>query len=158
MAEPREFLVLKNLKESLENISIDNGYHNDIAALALKLDGDHDVESRIGGQPARPFVIFQVSPDVFVYDEAPNRVRVSLPFTIHVISDSDLTEDEAILQTYFRLAADVERAIAVDISRDEKAINTKILSRRIREISGAEVWGMIEGEILIRREYGEPDG
>lgn len=149
---------MKNLQEALLGISIDSGYHHDIAEFAVKLDPNHEVETMIGGQPLRPFLILELLPDRFEYVEKPSRVRVLMPFTIHAVNESDPKLDDALLATYLRLVADVERAIAGDIERGGLATDTRILRRRMHDLGGEQVWAMVEGEIREHREYGEPNG
>lgn len=155
--EPLEFRIVQNLQTALRAISIANGYHHDFAALAVKLDPNHDVESLIGDEPLRPFLIIDLRPDKYEYSPA-NQVLLLMPFTIHAVNDTDPTDDDAMLKTYLRLSADVEMAIAVDESRGALATDTRIFEREMHELEGQQVWAMVKGEIREHRTYGEPNG
>lgn len=155
--DPLEFQIVQNLQTALRSISVANGYHYDIESLAVKLDANHDVESLIGDQALRPFLILELPPDVYEYVEKPNRILLRMPFIIHAVNDTDPTDDDAMLKGYWRLCADVEKAIAVDITRGELATDTRIFEREIRGLDGQLVWAMVKGEIREHRTYGEPN-
>jgi hypothetical protein len=156
VAEPIEFLVVKNLQTALQAIAVANGYHYDLAALSVKLDPNQDVETLLGAEKKRPFVLLELTPDEFEYSPA-NLVTVRMPATIHAVNDSDTSADDSWLQTYLRLCADVERAIAGDISRGGRAIDTRITSRDFRTFGGSQVWAIVNTRISVRRTYGSPD-
>ena len=158
MNEPLEFRIIQNLQTALRAISVANGYHHDIAALAVKLDPDQDVESLIGDEALRPFLILALSPDAYEYVEKPVRILLRMPFIIHVINNTDPKEDDSKLQTYLRLCADVETAIAIDIERGDLATDTRIFEREMHELEGQQVWAMVKGEIREHRTYGAPNG
>ena len=155
--EPLEFRIVQNLQTALRGISIANGYHYDIATHAVKLDANHDVESLIGDQSPRPFVILELSPDAYEYFPA-EQIRLRMPFIIHAVNDTDPTVEEAMLRTYLRLCADVEQAIAEDASRGALATDTRIFEREMHEWDGQQVWALLKGEIREHRTYGAPNG
>ena len=100
---------MQDLQTALRSISVANGYHHDFEALSVKLDANHDVESLIGDQPLRPFLILELLPDRFDYSEASaGYVLMLMPFVIHAVNDTDPTDDDAMLKAYLRLCADVE--------------------------------------------------
>lgn len=159
MTEPLEFRIVQNLQTALRSISVANGYHHDIAPLAVKLDPNHDVESLIGDQALRPFLMLELLPDKYDYSEASaGHVLLLIPFVIHAVNDTDPTDDDEMLKTYQRLCADVEQAIAEDITRGDLATDTRIFSRELHEIEGQRVWAILTGEIREHRKYGAPNG
>lgn len=155
--EPLEFRIVQNLQTALRNISVANGYHHDFQALAVKLDPNQNVESLIGDEKLRPFLILALSPDLFTYYPA-SQILMQMPFIIHAVNNTDPTEDDSKLKNYLRLCADVEQAIAVDISRGALATDTRIFEREMHEIDGQQVWALVKGEIRQSRTYGEPNG
>jgi hypothetical protein len=157
MSEPLEFRIVQSLQTALRGISVGSGYHYDVEALAVKLDPNHNVEDLVGSEGKRPFVILALSPDLFTYYPA-GQLRLQMPFIIHAVHDADPTDDDARLQTYFRLCADVEAAIAADGTRGELATDTRILEREMHEMDGQQVWAMVKGEVLEHRGYGAPNG
>lgn len=156
VSEPIEFQVMQNMQTALKAISKAGGYHHDVASFAVKLDPNHEVEEFIGEEPSLPFFVLEPQPDEFQYFPA-SQVRVRLPFIVHAIHESDTTDDDALQETYFRLCADVEKALAVDITRGGLASLTTILERQIETISGKQVWAMLTGEVAVHRTYGVPN-
>ena len=144
-------------------ISVAGGYHYDLAAMAVKLDPNHEMEDLIPGAnspvgPPRPFALLDLSaPDVFEYGQS-NQVIVLRPFTVVWVHDSDVSDDDSLLNTYFRGLADVEKALATDITRGALASDTRILSREMREPEGREVWALVSGQVRSHRTYGAPNG
>ena len=155
--EPLELRIAQNLQTALRSISVANGYHHDFAELAVKLDPNQDVESLIGDEKLRPFLILELPPDAYEYFPA-KQIRLLMPFVIHAINNTDPTEDDSKLTNYLRLCADVETAIAVDITRGALVTDTRILEREMHEFDGQQVWAMVKGEIRVHRTYGEPNG
>lgn len=156
MSTPNEFAILRNLQQALQAISLDGGYHYDVAKIAVKLDPNQDITSLIAPDGPRPIIILDVQPDEWEYSPA-MRVEVTLPVKIHWVSDSVPTDDESLMSTYFNGCADVEKAIAVDISRGGNAIDTRIVQRTSsRAIDSAVVWAVIDTRIKTRRVYGQP--
>lgn len=155
--EPLEFRIVQNLQTALRNISVANGYHHDFQALAVKLDPNQDVESLIGDEALRPFLILALSPDSYEYFPA-EQIRLLMPFVIHAVDNTDPTDDDSKLKNYLRLCADVETAIAIDSTRGELATDTRIFEREMHEFDGQQVWAMVKGEIREHRTYGAPNG
>src|SRR6266542_3463204 len=126
--EPIEYQIVLDVQAALKNIAVANGYYFDVAALEVKLDPNHDVESLIKPDGPRPFLIVEVRPDEqWEYTSKPNIATFPLPLTIHWVSDTVPTVDESRLQTYFRGCADVEKAIAQDVTRGGRARDTLIV-------------------------------
>lgn len=155
--EPSEYQIIVDVQTALLQIAVARGYHFDMAALTVKLDPDQDVEALIGPGGPRPFIVLEVKPDSWKYSPA-NRATLVLPLLIHWVSESMPTDDASRLLTYFRGCADVERAIAADISRGGRAIDTRILTRTYNTaVDTSQVWASIDVQIDSRRVYGQPD-
>ena len=155
--EPIEYRIVQNLQAALLAITVAGGYHYDVAALAVKMDANHAVTDLIGDSALRPFYILEVAPDALVYQPS-NRVRVEMPVQIHAIHDSDVTVDEDWVKVYYRLCADIEKAIAVDITRGALATDTRVQTREFQTFNGAQVWATVKAEIRVPRLYGAPNG
>jgi len=156
-ADPVEFRIVEHLQAALLAISVAGGYHHDVAAFAVKLDPNHDVESLIGATAKRPFAILALDPDTFSYSPS-MMVRIAMPATVHFVNDSDPTDDASWIEEYFTLCADVERAVAQDITRGGLAIDTRIVQREYRSFQGQQVWAQVKLDIGVRRTYGSPNG
>lgn len=158
MPEPIEFRILQNLQTALLAISVAGGYHYSVAAGAVKLDPNHDVETLTPPSGPRPFIIVQLQPEAWEYRERPSQVHLVVPAIIHWFHDSDPTDDNSRLQTFLRGCADVEQAIAIDLTRGGGAVDTRIVGRAIDPaIDGSQVWAMVAVEIALRRTYGVPN-
>lgn len=158
MPEPNEYLALKNLQAALEGIHVDDGYHFTVAALAVKLDANHDIDNLILPTGPRPFVILEVLDDRWEYFPA-SEVRLVVPVRVHWVSESIPEDDNSRMQTFFRGCADVEKAIAVDVGRGGSCSDTRIMRRLFdTAVDGAQVWAILELELRLRRTYGTPNG
>jgi hypothetical protein len=154
---PSEYQAIADLKTALLQMAVAGGYHFDIAAAAVKLDPNCDVESLIAPGGPRPFVVIEVKKDSWSFSPA-KRCTILLPVTIHWVSDSTPTDDVSRLLTFFQGCADVERAIAVDVSRGGHAMDTRITGRSYATaLDGAQVWAMVDVDLPTRRVYGQPD-
>lgn len=158
MPEPNEYLAIRNLQAALLAISVSGGYHFDVAQLAVKLDPNQGVAALIAPDGPRPFMVLEVKPDKWEYFPA-SEVRIVIPATVHWVGESLLPEnDEARVQMYFRAVADIERALAKDNGRGGHVIDTRIIRRQYdTAVDGAQVWAMVDLEMPLRREYGQPD-
>jgi hypothetical protein len=158
MAEPIAYRIVQSLQTALQGIAIASGYHHDVAALAVKLDPNVDVETLIGDQQLRPFVILELPPDQHAIKFAPKGVQITMPVTVHAVHDSDPTDDSSWLKTYFRLCADVEQALAQDIRRGGLAADTRVLSQEPVSFDGAQVWAKVTAQVTVIRTMGQPNG
>lgn len=157
MADPIDYLIVRDLQTALRGIAVSSGYHSTVAAVAVKLDPDQDVESLILPDGQRPLAILAVAPEAWDYAPA-NQVHITWPITVHWIADSDPTDDTSRMHAYLCGCADVERAIAIDSSRGGRAVDTRILKRAMDgSIGGAAVWAVIELEVSFHRTFGAPD-
>lgn len=155
MPEPIEYLIVRNLQTALLAIAVASGYHFTVAALAVKLDPNQDVESIIAPDGPRPFVIIEVNPETREYAPA-SQTTLRIPIRIHWIHDSDPTVDESFLQTFYRGCADIERAVAVDTGRGGRATDTRLVACAYDTL-GAQVWAKVDLLIKVDRTYGAPD-
>lgn len=167
MPEPIDFLIIQDMQSALRAISTtaDPPFHHTVESLSVKLDPDHNVEDIISSMvsadpqsPLRPFIILELPPDGPWEYQPADQILTELPFSIHFVNDTDVTQDDALLQEYLRAAADIEQAIAADHTRGALATDTRILSREMHELSGQMVWTTVSGVVRIYREYGRPNG
>lgn len=158
MPEPIEFRIAQNLQTALRGISTASGYFYTVAALAVKLDPNVNVESLIGDAKLRPFVILELPPDSVAINHSPKGIKLTMPVILHGVQDSDPTDDSSWIQTYYRLCADLEQAIAQDMSRGGLAVLTKVIGREAVSFDGAQVWAKVTAEVQVIRTYGKPNG
>jgi hypothetical protein len=157
-ADPIEFRIIQNLLAALQAITVAGGYHYTVAATAVKLDPNQGIEALIAPGGPRPFVLIEVTPETWQYWPA-SQVELALPVKIHWVSESTPTDDASRLQTYWRGCADVEKTIAVDISRGGLATDTRITQRTLETVpDGSEVWAAIDVAMKLHRTYGQPNG
>lgn len=155
-----------DVQAALRQIAMDNGYHHDLAKLAVKLDPNQGVETLVDPDGPRPFAVLEVRPETWTYsgaqeslDAGMDQAVVTLPITVHWINTSDPTADESRVQEFFRGCADIEHALGVDGTRGGLAVQTRMVTRRYDEaFSSAQVWAMVDYEILIYRTLGLPNG
>ncbi len=156
--EPREYRIVRNLQAALAAMTVAGGYFYDVTSTVVKLDPDHDVAALKRPDVPRPFLILDVAKEKWIYEPA-NELKLVLPVMVHWIGESDPTVDEARMLMFYRACADVEQAIAIDLSRGGLATDTRITGRQLVEnVEGPEVWAQIQTEIQLRRTFGQPNG
>jgi hypothetical protein len=154
--DPRAFRILTSLRSALEAVTVDTGYHFDVDLTAVKLDPNHDVAALVGEVGKRPFFVIDPAPERREYQPA-FRVKIVTPITIHAVVESDPAIDEDWLRKYTQLVADVERAIAVDITRGALAVDTRVITNEPSPFGGKQVWAMVRTEVIELRTYGAPN-
>ena len=158
MPAPTEFRILQNLQNALKAITTGGGYHYSVAANAVKLDLNAGVEALVSPDGPRPFIVIELGAERWKYDESGQQVGLVLPWTVYWVHDSDPTQDDSLLETYYRGCADVERAVAIDVNRGGLAQATRVVDRTLdRRVGGSEVWAVVDGECWLRRTFGQPD-
>lgn len=155
--EPVEYRVVRDLQAACARIRANAGYFYDVATTLVKLDPNQALEALLPQLNLRPFVLIELKPDARTYMPA-MRMKIVLPVTIYWVHDSDPTVDESRMQMYFRGCADIEQAIAADISRGGLALDTRIITRTNQDVpERAEVWAVLDTEITVIRTYGQPN-
>lgn len=154
---PIEYRIVRNLQTALQAITVAGGYHYTVTGTAVKLDPDQGAEALVRPDGARPFILIEQQDENWAYDQA-NEVKLVLPLTLHWVSDAAPATDEARLEMFYKACADVEQAIAVDITRGGLATDTRMKKRRIDMPAGTRVWALIDIEINLRRQYGLANG
>jgi len=158
MSEPIAYRIVRNIQSVLAAITVAGGYHYDVAATAVKLDPDHDVQTLVAPNGPRPFLILDVLPETWRYSQA-EQVKLVMPITVHWIGESDPTVDEDRQRMFFRACADVEQALAADIGRTGLAADTRVIRQQLIEnVEGPQVWAQIQVEVHLHRTYGRPNG
>jgi hypothetical protein len=160
MPEPISFRIVQNLQAALRAIAVAGGYHNDVAAIAVKLDPNNAVEAIKAPGGPRPLALLQVDPERWRYDQA-NQVKLVMPVKVHWIQESDATDDNSRMQVFFRGCADVEQAITQDLSRGGLAVDTRVVKNTFMnddDTDSSQVWAAIELEVQFHRVFGLPNG
>lgn len=148
--------MLLNLQAVLLAMSVATGYYHDMRDGAVKLDANADVETLIGETQIRPFIVLDVQPETRSYSPA-KIVELVTPVNIFWIHEPPDPDDVTRMRTFFRGCADVERAIAKDITRGSLAIDTLIVDRTLdHTIDSAQVVAVIRTTMKRRRQYGSP--
>lgn len=156
--DPREYRIVRNLQSALAAITVAGGYFYDVAATAVKLDPDHEVQDLVSPDGPRPFLVLDVAPEKWQYAQA-NQVKLVLPVTVHWIAESDPTIDEDRVRMFYRACADIEQAAAADLGRGGLAADTRVVRRQLVEtVEGPRVWAQVQVEIHLHRTFGQPNG
>lgn len=161
MPEPIEYQIALNVQNTLKGIAVASGYFHTVASLAVKLDPNHKVEDLIAGAnppPPRPWLVLEWLQDQIEYDERPNRVKIQQLGVIHLVHNTDPTDDTSKMKTFFRLCADAEQALAVDVTRGSLAYETRVLGRTMSELERNEIWVSVAFVVVGKRTYGKPNG
>jgi hypothetical protein len=123
----------------------------------VKLDPDADITQFVTTPPTRPMVLLEVADELWEYTEMPARVRITTPVRIHFVRPTDGTDDADRMREFYRACADVERAIAADVTRGGFATMTKVVSRTMKNQLGTELWAVIGSELRVNRTFGQAD-
>ena len=166
MTEPNEYRLVLALQAAIRRLRTADGYFFDIDDDAVKLDGDEDIERLTAADGPRPFAIIEPRPESWTY--SPGSVVIEQPFTVFVATDAVAaadpitgapapTTDADRMRTFWRLVADVERAIGVDVSLGGTCVDARITRRTwLRDIESQMVVAEIELDAKVYREYGKP--
>lgn len=156
MPEPIDHRVVLHIQAAIQAISVASGYYYDVVDANVKLDPDHGVETLDRPDVVPPIVLIEPRPDDFVYTPA-NQLRVVYGWRIHWFADADVTSDPSRVLTYARGCADVEKAIAVDVTRGGLAVDTRIVRREPDfGMAGSRVWAALDVDVIVHREFGSP--
>lgn len=156
--QPIAYAIAKDVQAALLAISTESGYFHTLGADAVKLDPEHEVEARTAPDGQRPFVLIEVSPPTFNYQNSRSgECEVTLPLSVHWVNDYDPTSDDALLQAFFKGLADVERALSRDITRGGRAVDTRMTSATLTPVGDSAIcWAEIKVEIKSWRDCGAP--
>lgn len=156
MSEPVTFRIVQSLQTALRAIAVASGFYHTIAAVAVKLDPNQDVEQLLGAEAKRPFAIIEVLPERRDYRPS-NEVKIVQPVTIHFVQESDVTVDDSWLKTFTRCCSDVEQAITADLSRGGRVGDTRIITNDFHVYAQQQVWAKVRVEMPYLRQYGQPN-
>ena len=156
MSSPIEYLAIRNLQTALQAITVAGGFYFNVTGAAVKLDPNVMVESLIHPGGPRPMVLIEVDPEAWEYEPA-SQLRLKLPLKVHWVSDATPTDDVSRMEMFFKGCADIEKAVAVDVSRGGYCSDTRIRRRTFDDaVDGTQVWAIVELELWVRRTYGQP--
>lgn len=155
---PIAYAIVKDVQTALRAMSVAGGYYYGVASDAVKLDPETDVEDMTAPNGPRPCVLIETGAlDHNFTNSRSGEANVTLPLTIHWFHDADRTSDDALLQTFFRGCADVEKALTQDITRGGRAVDTRITSCDLVPVSNSGIcWAAIKVDIHGWRAYGAP--
>ena len=155
---PIAYAIAKNVQSALRAMSTGAGYFYGVGSDAVKLDPDVNVEDMTAPNGPRPCVLVETGAmDHDFQRSRSGEVEATLPLTIHWFHDADRTSDDALLETFFRGCADVERALTQDITRGGRATDTRVTSCDLVPIGNSGIcWAAIKVEIKSWRTYGAP--
>lgn len=159
MAEPLDYQIVLNLQTALAAMTTAGGYHYTMPVGAVRLNADANVEDLRKDAGMRPFILFELGEQRWGRDQYQPNMRIAhiLQVGIAWVQDSDSADDTSLLKTFFRGAADVEKAITADVTRGGLATDTTIAGVE-RTGEGAEVWAVVIAEIKTYRTFGRPNG
>lgn len=156
MSEPLELRLVQAVQTAIRAITVAGGYFYTVEADAVKLDPNASVEELMRPNGDRPFVLIEVQPDEWEYSPA-NQCKLITRLVLHWVSDSTPTDDTSRLQTYYRGCADLEKALAADISLGGLAVDVRITERSVDyQLNGAQVWAKVAVDIRSHRTVGVP--
>lgn len=160
MAEAYEFTIVKALAARVsDNVRKANGYHHDIATV--KLSPRHAVEETIPEAnppigPPRPYAILKVLEESDLDYEEKGMLALTMPFDLILVDDIDDTDGEALLRSYYRLAADIETVLAKQ-TLGGLIQQLTLISRELVEPESSTIRVIVHGEVVTRRAWGEPN-
>jgi len=155
MAEPIEYDILLNLKTALEAISIAGGYHHDVGAVSVD-PADH-TEALLGTSAQVPFFIVEIATARGLQYFPASQLLERIPVDITAAHNAEQLVQTARLQTFQRLAADIEKALTVDVTRGGRATDTRIVDKQMfMSVGGQRVLAVVQCEVRLYREYGKP--
>ena len=159
MAEPLEYDIVLNMQRALQAISVAGGYHYDVAAAAVSIDPHDHLEVLTGSLARKPFLIVEVSPGRHIQYFPGTQMRELIPIEITAATDAQALVATSRAQTFQRLCADIEKALTVDVTRNGKATDTRILDKRMGiMVSALRVMAVVQTEVRLHRTYGAPNG
>ncbi len=156
MTEPLDYRILQNLKTALVAISVAGGYYYDVAAGAVKLDPNADVEALIAPGGPRPLLLIEALPEDRQTVESPNGIRTTRKVFVHAVQDSDPTDDDSFELVASRLRADIETAARLDPSRGGLAYDTVLVTQDPKTELSPLVWIVTELSLVVYRTDGYP--
>jgi hypothetical protein len=155
---PIAYAIVQDVQAALQAMTVAGGYFYTVPSGAVKLDPEHQVEARELPDGLRPFILIELSPLAMEFSDARGgEVVVTQPLVVHWCQDIDSTDDNALLQTFLRGCADVERALTQDITRGGRAVDTRVTGCELKRVAdGSGVWADVAVDIRGWRTYGVP--
>jgi len=143
--------ILQNLKAALETILTANGYHNDIASVQRWRQSGNSLLNV-------PCIVINAGPEE--KEPVPNPFT-TCKFTVYldVWIRQDATDLQATDSILNSLLGDIEKALAVDVTRGGNAKDTNIKSNVLFEtLEGQPQAGIvIELEIIYQHKQDDPE-
>ena len=159
MPEPIEYDIVLDYQSTLKTISVAGGYFHDVDPAAVSIDPADHIEILTGTLVLSPFFIIEISPARRQRYLPMKQLLEVVPIDITAAADAVQLVPTSRVQTFERLAADVEKALAVDIERGGRVSDTRIVDKQMGMMVGAQrVIAIIQTEVRLHREYGKPNG
>jgi hypothetical protein len=156
MSEPLDYQLVLNIQTALKAIAVSSGYYSTVSSVAVKMDADQAVEDLERPDLPTPFIILDVRPETVEYMPA-MQMRQEWPIVVHWVADCDPTDDASRVQSFFQGCADVEKALAQDVTRGGLAVDTRIVSRTLDPtVGGSRMWAVIDLRVVSFRTFGQP--
>lgn len=159
MPEPIEHDIILDMQTALRAISIAGGYFHDVDSQAVSIDPADHLEILTGTLARTPFFIIEVSPARRMQYFPAKQLLEVIPIDITAASDAQQLDPSSRVNTFERLAADVEQALVVDITRGNRVSDTRIVDKQMGMMVGAQrVIAVVQTEVRLHREFGKPNG
>lgn len=157
MAEAIEYQILLDVQATLQGISVAGGYHHDVAEDAVSMDPQDHMEILRPTLGLSPFFVIEVSPNRTIDYFQADQIREIIPIDITCATETEQTNKLDKLRAFERLCMDVEKALAVDVTRGGLVGHHQIENKQMGIMVGSErVIAIIETTVRLHRTYGEP--
>ena len=159
MADPIEYDIVLDIQRALQAISVAGGYHHDVEKTAVSIDPQDHIEVLTGSRARTPFMIVEVSPGRSIRYFPGTQMLELIPVDITAAGNAQPLVATSRVQTFERLCADIEQALTVDVTRNGKATDTRVLEKQMgMMVGGQRVIAVVQIEVRLYRTYGKPNG
>lgn len=166
MSEPLEYRAITRLGENLAAISVDRGFYHDVEDAIVTLDR---AEAAAESEHAPDWIIVEPGTKGERWDYEPASQAIAyVPVTVHWVGKATPPdfgdqpappplERGARMRKFYRVCADVHRAIADDVSLGGIVVDVTVTGRDWnREIDGLDVYASIDLLLKTRRDFTRP--
>lgn len=160
MPEAIEYQILLDLQTALRGISVVGGYNYDVLADAVSIDPTDEASGLfLNSLAMQPYLIIEVAQNREITYFPAHQMREVIPIDIWAAKDAEPLVPASRLQTFQRLCADIEQALAVDVTRGGLATDTRVANKQPNYmVGGQRVVVAVQTEIRLYRTYGAPNG
>ena len=159
MPDPIEYDIVLNVQTALRAISVAGGYFHDVATEAVSIDPADHIEVLTGALLHSPFLIVEIPPARRMRYMPASQLLEIVSIDITAAADAAQIDGTSRVLTFQKLAADVEKALTVDITRGQRVSDTRIVDKQMGMMVGAQrVIAIVQTEVRLHRQYGKPNG